>query len=369
MIEPNPSYAQIECATRTTRSHRAERAASRPLNFGMIGLNFGGYIADTLSHSPTGDLFKLAAVCDADEAKALEFGGSRGVKAYFDLDAMLADEEIDAVGLFTKPAGRADLLRKIIRAGKDVMTTKPFEVDPVAARDVLEEAEALGRVIHLNSPEAELPAYIRQIERWRQEYDLGRPIHCRGEVLISYREQADGRWMDDPALCPAGPVFRLGIYAITDLVRLFGEVQELQVLTSRIFTGRPTPDNAQLNLLFKNHALGSIYASFCVDNGQHYGNSLILHYERGTIYRNMLPVGYAKAEGSTRLLLMATRDREVLTQEMVIPEISGSYQWEAFHSAITQRRAIPAPIDTIVHGIEIIAATARAEQSGQTELV
>jgi predicted dehydrogenase len=344
--------------------------SSKPLNFGMVGLNFGGYIADTLSHKPSGDFFKLAAVCDADADKVVDFGRRRGVKVYVDLDEMLADDDIQAVGLFTSPAGRAELLRRIIRCGKDVMTTKPFELDPVAARSVLEEAKSLGRVIHLNSPSPELPAYLRQIQQWQQEYQLGRPINCRGEVLVSYREIPDGRWTDNPALCPAAPLFRLGIYVITDLIRLFGRVREVQVLSSQIFTQRPTADNAQLNLLFENKALGSIYATFCVDNGQHYANSLILHYERGTIYRNVLPVAYGKAEGTTRLLLAATTDqREVVTKELELPEISGSYQWEAFHSAITKRRFVPTPIDDIVHGIDVVAAMARAELSRKTESV
>ncbi len=371
--ESKPSAAPFE-GTDSWQDGLAVQArpmsSGRPLNFGMIGLNFGGYIADTLSHQPTGDLFKLVAVCDADEAKATEFGGSRGVKAYADLDRMLADDEIHAVGLFTRPAGRAELLRRIIRSGKDVMTTKPFELDPVAARSVLEEAQSLGRVIHLNSPSPELPGYLQQIQRWRQEYDLGSPIHCRGEVLVSYREVSDGRWIDDPAQCPAAPIFRLGIYVITDLIRLFGRVHEVQVQTSRMFTRRPTADNAQLSLLFENQALGSIYATFCVDNGQHYANSLVLHYERGTIYRNVLPVAYGKAEGTTRLLLAATRDRsEVVTKELELPEISGSYQWEAFYSAITKRRFVPASIEDIVHGIDVIAAMARAERSQKSELV
>ena len=344
--------------------------ARKPLNFAMVGLNFGAYIADTLSHKPAGDFFKLTAVCDKDESKALDFGGRRGIKAYADLDQVLADDDVHAVGLFTSPAGRADLLRRIIRAGKDVMTTKPFELDPVAARSVLEEAQSLGRVIHLNSPSPELPLYLRQISRWQEEYDLGRPINCRGEVLVSYREKPDGRWTDNPALCPAAPIFRLGIYVINDLVRLVGRVSEVQVLTSRIFTERPTPDNAQLNLLFENKALGSIYATFCVDNGQHYANSLVIHYERGTIYRNILPVSYGRAEATSRLLVAATRDqREVVTKEWELPEISGCYQWEAFHSAITRHRSVPAPINDIVHSIDVIAAMARAEQSQKTEMV
>src|SRR5205807_937126 len=106
---------------------------------------------------------------------------------------------------------------------------KPFELDSVAARSVLEEARALGRMIFINSPSPECPAYLTQIRRWHEEHMLGRPVGCRGEMLVSYREKADGRWLDDPALCPAAPLFRIGIYTLNDLVRVFGRVESVQV--------------------------------------------------------------------------------------------------------------------------------------------
>lgn len=338
------------------------------VNIGFVGLGFGGYIAETLINGPAGKYFTVRGVCDVDAGKAAEFGAKHGVISYRDLDELLADDALHAVALFTGPVGRANLLRRIIRAGKDVMTTKPFELDPAAAREVLEEAESLGRVIHVNSPEAEVPEYLRKIQSWQEEYNLGRPVGCRGEMLVSYREKADGRWLDDPQQVPVAPVFRIGIYVLSDLIRLFGRVEKLQTLSSRLFTGRPTADNGQLNLLFANGALGSVYATFGVDNGQHYAGSLILHYERGTIQRNIFPVEYGRAEETSRLRLFATRgDQQVTTAEYQTAEAAGSYQWEAFHAAITKSRLVPTPVDTIVHGVEILAAMKRADISGATE--
>lgn len=343
--------------------------SEQPLNIGFVGLGWGSHVADLLRAGPARDLFRVAAVCDMDESKVAAFCARDPVKGYAALEALLADQEIPVIGLFSGPAGRAELLRKIIRAGKDVMTTKPFEVDPVAARSVLEEARALGRTIHVNSPPPESPDYLRQVERWRQEHVLGAPVSCRGEMLVAYREKSDGRWLDDPALCPAAPLFRLGIYALNDLVRLFGPVRAVQVLTSRLFTGRPTPDNAQLGLHFANGAIGSVHASFCVDNGQHYANSLVLNYERGTIWRNVMPVGYGEAEGSSRLLLTAVRDGKVVREEWRSSEVAGGYDWATFHAAVTKSRRVEMPIQEIVDAIEIVAAMARAERSGRTELV
>ncbi|KAH0534007.1 hypothetical protein FGG08_007384, partial [Glutinoglossum americanum] len=297
-----------------------------------------GLLADIAGTAPVSEFFKLAAVCDMDEAKASQYAEQYQVKAYTSLEALLADSSIQVVGLFTGPAGRSGLLRKIIRAGKDVMTTKPFELDPVAARQILEEAKSLGRIIHLNSPGPRLTGYVKQVKAWQEEYQLGRPVYCRGEVVVSYREKADGGWLDDPERCPAAPIFRLGIYIINDLVRLFGSVRDVQIQTTKLFTERPTPDNAQLGLTFNNGALGHVFATFCVDTGQYYANSLILHYEKGSIYRNLGPFEYGQASAGSHLkLVTVTPDKKVVTVEWSQPEGAGSYQWKELFEAIRHR--------------------------------
>lgn len=336
----------------------------------IVGLNFGRWIVESFTKpGSASDHFELAAVCDIDPERARAIAEKSGVEAYTDLDALLQREDISVIGLYTGPAGRANLLRKLLRAGKHVMTTKPFEVDPEAAFDVLQEAKALGRVLHLNSPGPEAAADLAQIQRWEKEFDLGRPVGCRTEVWASYREKSDGSWLDDPERCPVAPVFRLGIYVINDLIRLWGEADRVQVLHTRLFTERPTPDNAQLGIQFRNGALANIYASFCVNDGQYYANSLTMNYENGTIYRN---VGQIPFGGGKTLLTLVTRKGEEPAETHTAEYTAGSglYQWEALHRAIEgaslHEETNP---EQIVAGLRVIAAMTRAEKSGQTELV
>ncbi|MDR2673578.1 MAG: Gfo/Idh/MocA family oxidoreductase [Opitutaceae bacterium] len=315
--------------------HQPPLPAGSCVPVGIAGLNFGRHIIDQLTAGDGAAWLRVAAVCDLDAAKAAamaeRLGG--GVRAFDDLQKLIDAPGIPAIGLFTGPAGRASLIRRIIRAGKDVITTKPFETDPDAALAVLREARALGRVVHLNSP-APLPAPdIAQIERWRVEYDLGAPVGARADVWASYRETADGSWYDDPGRCPAAPIFRLGIYLVNDLVRLFGPVADAHVMQTRLFTGRPTPDNAQLSLRFENGALAGIFASFCVNDGDHYRNGLTLNFENGTLYRNLGP---ARGDaGKSELALVQLRDgaRRVVARAEVAGG-SGAYQWETFARAV-----------------------------------
>ena len=343
----------------------------KKLKIGIVGLNFGRWIIGELQKEEGGKYFQVAGVCDIDAAKTDQAAKDFGVKAYYSLGRLLKESDIPVVGLFTGPSGRAGLIQQIIRAGKDVITTKPLELNPGKALDVLREAKRMGRVVHLNSPSPLLPPDLCQIEEWRRKYSLGRPVACRRDTWVSYREKLDGSWYDDPEKCPVPPVFRLGIYLINDLVRIFGEAEKVQVMQSRLFTGRPTSDNAQLSVLFKNGGLASIFASFCVNDGQSYENSMVLNYENGTIYRNAGPSGRGKSGAKSRMCVVVPDGSGGLTVERAeLKGHSGEYQWEAFyHSVKGEKIEDEVTPEEVVAGLRIINAMARAAKTGCAEIV
>ncbi|MDF2649471.1 MAG: Oxidoreductase family protein NAD-binding Rossmann fold [Paenibacillus sp.] len=343
------------------------------IKIAVVGLNFGRHILEhQLSADKGKQYFEIAAVCDIDAEKSHKYAEKYGVKAYFDLDKLLQDREIEAIALITGPAGRAELISKIIAAGKHVMTTKPFETDADKALEILQQAKRAGRVVHMNSPSPVLPPDLRQVKDWMREYNLGQLIGCRCDVWANYREKADGKWYDDPNQCPVAPVFRLGIYLINDLVQLFGKASRVQVMHSQLFTERPTPDNAQLGILFENGAIGNIYASFCIGDGQNYKNSMILNFERGTVSRNIEPLEADEFNGTAHMTLI-TKDADnktIIERKKVNADLHGNYQWNVFYEAI---KGNPIEEDTtpesIAEGIRIISAMARAEKSCHLEEV
>lgn len=335
----------------------------------VIGLNFGRYIIDQqLLRGPGAPYFELNGICDSDPTRVTEASAALGVRAYTDLDEVLADPSIPAIGLYTGPFSRAELLRKIIRAGKHVMTTKPFELDPAAALSVMKEARDLGRVVHLNSPAPVVPFDVGQIEAWRSQYELGQPVGCRADVWASYFERADGSWLDDPEKCPVAPIFRLGIYLINDLIEVFGQPEEVQVLASRLRTGRPTPDTAQLAIRFERGGLANIFSSFCVDDGDAYRNSLVLNFERGTVYRNVGPNRAENAGNSTSelSLVIAENGRRTIAERLQA-EASGHYRWDLFYRALKgeklEREISP---EQVVSGLKVVQAMSKAFRTGRS---
>ena len=250
------------------------------------------------------------------------------------------------------------MVRQIIRAGKDVITTKPFELDPESAESVLKESQVLGRVVHLNSPGPKLPADIKLIKRWQKEYELGKPVCFQYFTWAKYQEKPDGSWYDDPQLCPAAPVLRLGIYGLSDILRFVRAPVDVSVMQSRIFTDRPTADNAQLSIRFECGALANIYASFCVNDGVPYPNGMICCFENGVVYKNCAQ-GNQGPQTPAALRLEARpplKANPIILQEKVAPEkVSGKYQWQELYNAVVNRDpASDAYIEQICQAIKIL---------------
>jgi predicted dehydrogenase len=150
-----------------------------------------------------------------------------------------------------------------------------------------------------------------------------------------------------------------------------GKAKSVQVLHSQLLTKRPTPDNAQLGILFENGAIANVFASFCVEDGQYYKNSLVLNFERGTVTRNMCAVTREQLARETTLSLVTLDSNK--RQTVINTTIAGSteqYQWDEFHRILTGKAEIPEAADrAMTEAIRIVNAMARAEQSGRMESV
>jgi len=358
--ENKPEFLSVGCDSKGGILPSAGR-----VKIGLVGLNFGRHILKGLLEKPIGNFFELTALCDVDEKRLADAAKKAPVACYNNLDELLADPNMEVVGLFTKPAGRASFIRKIIRSGRHVITTKPLESDPEEAKAVLEEARALGVRVECNSPSLTPSPDIKLVKEWEQKYQLGRPVAARANVWASYREEADGSWYDDEKSCPAAPLYRLGIYLINDLTRLWGRVEHVQVMQTRLFTKRPTADNAQMGLFFENQALANVFASFCVNDGDQYGNSLILNYENGTIYRNAGPAWTVPGGRRSVALVQSHENQCKVVDQAFINSQSGDYHWEDFARAV---RGEPQPAeltpDQMVEGIRVIKSLLKAQSDG-----
>lgn len=326
----------------------------------VVGLNFGKWVIDNeLLEGKGKDYIDFYGVCDLNQQKAQEFAQKYGVKYYAEYDQVLADQDVEAVILITGPIGRAALVKKAILAKKPVMTTKPFDISSQQTLEVLRLAEKEKIPVFMNSPTPVAKDEIRVIENWIRKYNLGRPVSYYAETYCSYWEQPDGSWYDDPKKCPVAPIYRLGIYLLNDLCRFFSPAEKIQVLQSRLHTKRPTVDNAQLSILHKDGTIGTVFASFCIDDLQYYRCSMQLHFEKGTIYKNVGP----KVGEEISMQLVTNQDGVMKQIEQRVVNEGAGYLWDVFYQGVRNT------LDTPTISPEQVASVIRIIEEAKAQSV
>jgi len=142
-------------------------------------------------------------------------------------------------------------------------------------------------------------------------------------------------------------------------------------MTKRRFTERPTPDTAHALLSFQNGMLASLFASFCIDDTDSYQESMALHFERGTIYLNVMRAARGQVAGETLLDLVCPEGGQRTVVHESVATTAGKYPWEHLHRAISGGilpSGLPDP-ERVAEALRVIDALKRAETSGATERV
>ncbi len=130
----------------------AKPESSRPLRVGVVGM---GGIGNTHADCHKQDaLAKLVAVCDVVKAKADDAAAKHGVKAYYTLKDMLANEEMDVVdvttGGYENGSWHFEPTMEALAAGRHVLCEKPLSNDIGEAREMVRFATERGLYLGCN---------------------------------------------------------------------------------------------------------------------------------------------------------------------------------------------------------------------------
>lgn len=161
-----------------------------PLGLGVLGLGEGRSILSAAHGSP---LWRVAMLCDLDEslgrARCHEFSLDAFTTS---LDTMLACPEVEVVGIYTPDHLHADHVIQCLRAGKDVICTKPFIDSLDRAKDLLEAVEKSGRRVMVGQSSRFFAPFARQ----RVHFESG----VFGDIItLEAYYNADHRWFLEKA--------------------------------------------------------------------------------------------------------------------------------------------------------------------------
>lgn len=128
----------------------------------------------------TSDKIRFTAGHTRTRAKVEAFCAEKGIALYDELDAILADPEIDAVYFATPHSEHGGQVERAAGAGKHVFMEKPFTLDRRSAAAALDAVARAGVTLGVAYPRRFHPGMV-ELKARVASGSLGTIAHCYGE--------------------------------------------------------------------------------------------------------------------------------------------------------------------------------------------
>ena len=147
-----------------------------------------------------------------------------GVRAHGSYAALLADPEVDLVYVATVNSTHRDLCLQALDAGKPVLCEKPFALNAVEGREIVDRARQVGLFCMEAMWTRFLPAVAR-LKELVQSNEVGEARLLSASLGYPYVDDPTGRQFD-PNL-GGGALLDLGVYPVSLAHYLFGPPEQV----------------------------------------------------------------------------------------------------------------------------------------------
>jgi predicted dehydrogenase len=202
------------------------------ISIAILGAGFMG-TAHAANYAALGDRVRVRTVASRTNERAAKVAATVGAAATTELDAAVADPEVDAVDICLPTALHREWAERALSAGKHVFLEKPIALTIEDADAIVTAAEASGRVFMVGLVLRFWPEYV-ELQRRVAGGELGRPRSmstCRLSPPVDWNE-----WMADPD--------QSGGVAVDLLVHDFDQMNWLLGMPRRVVARSPRPGHA-----------------------------------------------------------------------------------------------------------------------------
>lgn len=212
---------------------------------------------------------RLVACYDTVKAAADRLAAATGCTPYDDLDAMLANPDVDVVTIGTPSGAHLEPAVAAARAGKHVIVEKPLEITLKRCDRIIQECEKAGVVLSTIFPSR----FHDTNQMLKKAIDQGRFGRLTlGDAYVKwYRTQQyyeSGAWRGTWKLDGGGALMNQAIHSVDLLTWLMGPVVEIRGQIGLLAHQRiAVEDVAVATVQFANGALGVIEASTAIYPG------------------------------------------------------------------------------------------------------
>ncbi len=199
------------------------------LKIGIIGVGGIAQSAHIPGYKAAGDQVELVACADVNYERAKQVAESFGFRrAYQDYREMLEKEELDAVSVCTPNKFHAPATIAALEAGCHVLCEKPPAMTAAEARQMVETAERVGKVLTFGLHYR----FSTEVQAAKRIIDGGEIGHIYAARVDAIRRRGIPGWgvFTNKELQGGGPVIDIGVHMLDTCLYLMGYPKPVQVL-------------------------------------------------------------------------------------------------------------------------------------------
>jgi predicted dehydrogenase len=332
-------------------------------NVGIVGY---GWVAT--AHIPAinaSSLGQVTAVCSSRKLDAAALSSQYGgrIEVYQDLDAMLANPDIQVVSLCGFPTQRLDQVSRAARAGKHLILEKPLCLS-------LKELRAMHQAVK----QAKVKTCVCFECRYASQFQVTKAVLDQGLLGDVHYGEVDyyhgiGPWYAQFRWCPTkaeggSSLLEAGCHAMDALLLCMGS-EAVEVMSygskskSKVFAPYEYPSTSVSILKFKNGAVGKCTSS--IDCLQPYYFHTHLVGSKGSLLDNKF---HAADLGTNKAAWSALAMKLVDSGD--VSDHPYQAQFEAFFNALDRGKAMPlTSLDDAVTSHEAVFAADRSAELGR----
>lgn len=202
---------------------------SSPLRWGIIGCGDVTEVKSGPAYQKT-EGFVLKAVMRRDEYKLKDYALRHGIEKYYtDADALINDEEVDAVYIATPPDSHLLYAIKVAAVGKPCCIEKPLAPSYKESRQIQEAFEKKNIPLFVSYYRRSLPRF-NHVREWLENEEIGAIRHINWH-LSQAPNQIDlsgaYNWRTDPKVAPGGYFDDLASHGLDLFTYFLGDIKEV----------------------------------------------------------------------------------------------------------------------------------------------
>ncbi len=304
---------------------------------------------------------ELAAVSRRELDAAQRFGERHGARrAYDSVEALLDDDEVNAMYVATPPHLHARETVLAAEAGKHVLCEKPMAMTTAEAREMIEACSANGVLLTVCHYQR-FNARHQRIKRLVEAGAIGQVTAARINFSDRFPPQP-GVWHHKPEVSGGGPLMDLGIHCIDLLRYLCGPAASVVALLETLVDDSPVDDTATVLMRLASGAQAVVTSHWTTANHEpERTNGLEIWGTDGSI--TAAPIS---AKDSAGTLQVSTADG--IRDYAVEPGGPRPHValLEAFGEAVDGKGPNPIPGEEGLAGLAVVEAAYESARSGNS---